>query len=56
MQPLLDACAEARVNVEKVATMQNLVKPAEFMSVQRQPRYSKVDRDLEALLKDFYNH
>jgi hypothetical protein len=24
--------------------------------VQRQPRYSKVDRDLEALLKDFYNH
>ena len=56
VQPLLDACAEARVNVEKVATCKNLVKPAEFMSVQRQPRYSKVDRDLEALLKDFYNH
>ena len=34
----------------------NLVKPSESMSVQRQPRYSKVDRDLEALLKDFYNH
>lgn len=25
-QPLLDACAEARVNVEKVATMQELGK------------------------------
>lgn len=26
VQPLLDACAEARVNVEKVATMQELGK------------------------------
>lgn len=56
VQPLLDACAEARVNVEKVATMQELGKACGTMSVQRQPRYSKVDRDLEALLKDFYNH